>query len=80
MNTIEHFMASAERELGAFIRAVSELYGTECAERAAEDWLEEFDHTELSLTAPHFRAVTIAAAVRVATWLNSPVNPQTTSA
>jgi hypothetical protein len=32
----------AERELSAFFRAVTELFGTEQAELTAEDWLHEF--------------------------------------
>jgi hypothetical protein len=32
----------AERELSAFFRAVTELFGTEQAELSAEDWLHEF--------------------------------------
>jgi hypothetical protein len=36
-------MAIAERELGAFIRAVTELFGPEQARLAAEDWVDELD-------------------------------------
>jgi len=34
-------MTTAERELGAFIGAVTELYGSEQARLSAEDWLNE---------------------------------------
>jgi len=77
MNLTEHLMASAERELGAFISAVSELFGSEHGQRAAEDWLAEFERAEFNSidTLPEarreFRAVTIAAAVRLAGWLNA---------
>ena len=76
MNLTEHLMASAERELGAFISAVSELFGAEYAQRATEYWLEEFGRTELDPvrripeTHPEFWPVTIAATARFAAWLN----------
>ena len=39
--TFAPLMTMAERELGAFISAVTELFGTEQARLAAEDWLDE---------------------------------------
>ena len=36
-------IAIAERELGAFIRAVTELFGPEQARLAAEDWVDELE-------------------------------------
>jgi hypothetical protein len=33
-------MTSAEREPGAFVKAVADSFGTEQAGHAAEDWLE----------------------------------------
>ena len=77
MSLIEHLMPSAEHELGAFIGAISELFGADHAQRAADDWLAELERAELSSidTVPEvilgFRAVTIAAAVRFAAWLNT---------
>ena len=35
----EDFITAAERELSAFFRAVTELFGSELAEFSAEDWL-----------------------------------------
>ena len=71
MSPREHVMASAERELGAFMRAVSEMFGAEHARRAADDWLDEFDRMDtLPETRRHFGSVTIAAAARLATSLN----------
>lgn len=61
-------MTMAERELGAFIRAVTELYGSEQARLSAEDWLDELmlvDKLPAS-TAREWRLVTIAAASRLA--------------
>jgi hypothetical protein len=69
-------MASAERELGAFMRAVSEMIGAEHARRAADDWLNEFERMDtLPETRSHFWSVTIAAAARLATSLNTDGNP-----
>src|ERR1700730_9864256 len=36
-------MVIAERELGAFIRAVTELFGPDQARLAAEDWVDEVE-------------------------------------
>ena len=35
--------ASAEREIGAFIRVVTDSFGLDEAPRAAEDWLQALD-------------------------------------
>jgi hypothetical protein len=65
-------MASAERELCAFMRAVSEMFGAEHARRAADDWLDEFERMDtLPETRNHFGSVTIAAAMRLATSLKN---------
>ena len=39
--TFAKLMTMAERELGAFISAVTELFSSEQARLAAEDWLDE---------------------------------------
>ena len=68
MTPKEHLMATAERELGAFMRAVSELFGAEHARRAADYWLDEFERMDtLPEMRSHFGSVTIAAVVRLAT-------------
>ena len=59
----------AERELSSFIAAVKASYGPEQAKLSAEEWLEE---SELMDSPPrsetrNWRAVTIAAAARLAT-------------
>lgn len=63
----------AERQLSSFIAAVMELYGSEQAKLSADDWLEE---SELTDSPPRselrdWRAVTIAASVRLASRVNS---------
>jgi hypothetical protein len=55
----------AERELSAFITAVTELFGPVQAKLSAEDWLVEF---ELEDRSP--RSVTVAASARLANRLN----------
>ncbi len=62
----------AERELSAFIGAVTGLFGPEQARASIEDWLDE---SELMDSPPrsearNWRAVTIAAAARLANRVN----------
>ena len=62
----------AERELSAFIAAVAELFGANQARISAEDWLDETELVDVSprSTRRDWRAVTIAASVRLANRLN----------
>ena len=72
-------MVIAERELGAFIRAVTELFGPEQALLAAEDWIDELELMD-DLPAPTRRdwgSVTIAAAAQLARRLNTDVDRPT---
>ena len=66
-------LASAERKLGAFIKAVTDSFGTVQAGRAAEDWLEELESMPLpnELTSCRWRAIRITAAARLAVRLNT---------
>lgn len=63
----------AERELSAFINAVTQLLGPELARASAEDWLEE----SVLLDGPPFstrrgwRSVTVAASARLASRMNA---------
>ena len=54
----------AERQLGAFLHVVTELYGPEEANLAAEDWLEELELLDRipGPTEPEWRLLTIAAS------------------
>ena len=66
-------MIIAERELAAFLSAVTELYGTEPAEMAAEVWLDELEMMN-SLPGPvsrDWRKVTVAALARLASLLTA---------
>jgi len=79
MNTEESFsnsnytdeMQVAERELSAFISAVTELLGPEQAELSTEDWLHESEliDSPAQSTSRDWRAVTIAASARLANRL-----------
>ena len=63
----------AEKELAAFARAVTELFGAEQARRAVEDWMEELELSDwpTGSVPPDCRQVTIAAAARLANRVNS---------
>jgi hypothetical protein len=63
-----YLLASAERELSAFVTAVNEMFDAVQARRAAEDWIAELAGTDEAIEAPviDWRRVTIAAAVRLA--------------
>ena len=72
-------MVVAERELGAFIRAVTELFGPEQAKLAAEDWVNELELTD-ALPGPTRRdweSVTVAASAQLARRLNTDVDCRT---
>jgi hypothetical protein len=69
----------AERELGAFIRAVTELFGPEQARFAAEYWIDELESMD-ALPGPTRRdwgAITVAASARLARRLNTDVDHPT---
>ncbi len=66
-------LASAERELGAFMKAVTDSFGPKERRLAAEDWLQVLDSREElpGTSADVWRSITIAAASRLATRLNA---------
>jgi hypothetical protein len=60
----------AERQLAAFLRAVTELFGSEQAEFSAEDWFDELEAIHhLPLSEQEWRPLIIRAASRIATRL-----------
>jgi hypothetical protein len=63
-----HLLASAEKELSAFVAAVNELFDAELARQAADDWIEELAQRDWPSEASviDWRHVTIAAAARLA--------------
>src|SRR5258708_33643157 len=64
-------MHIAERELSAFIGAVTQLFGPEEAKLSAEDWLDESELMDSPprSTSRDWRAVTVAASARLANRL-----------
>jgi hypothetical protein len=71
--TLCYQMKLGERELGAFLHAVTELYGPEEAKISAQEWLNELDLLE-SIPGPtprEWRLVTIAAANRLSKRVNN---------
>lgn len=63
----------AEHELWAFISAVKELFGPDQAQLSAVDWLDELESMDIQpgSTSRDWRAVTMAAAARLANRLNA---------
>lgn len=61
---------AAERELGAFLATVTELYGADQSRQAAEDWLDELELQEVFPADSNWRPITVAAAIRLARRLN----------
>ena len=57
-------LASAERELSAFVTAVNQLFDAEQGREAAKNWIEELERTDWPSGALviDWRKVTIAAA------------------
>jgi hypothetical protein len=66
--SITQLLASAERELSAFVAAVNELFDAEQGQTAAQNWIEELERTDWPSKASvtDWRKVTIAAATRLA--------------
>ena len=75
--TFAKLMTLSERELGAFISAVTELFGFEQARLAAEAWLDELSLMEAlpGLTSRDWRLITIAASARLANRVNASSRP-----
>jgi len=78
-STYEEQTHIAERELSAFISAVTELFGPDQARLSAEDWLQEaelLDSPPRSISR-NWRAVTIAASARLANRVNAALHDRT---
>jgi len=72
----------AERELAAFISAVTQEFGPEQAQVATDDWLEE---SELMDSPPrstirNWRSVTIAASARLAGRIDAALHREKSTA
>ena len=70
-------MTMAEQELTAFFRTVTELFGSEQAQLAAEDWLQELVVTECLPSSPRgWRQITLKASTRLAACVNASSIPK----
>jgi hypothetical protein len=60
-------MTMAERELSAFFNAVTQLFGSQQAERSAEDWLNELiEIDDLPGSTREWRMISAKASTRLA--------------
>jgi hypothetical protein len=60
-------MTMAERELSAFFKTVTRLFGSELAQLSAEDWLHELiEIDDLPRSAREWRLITAKASTRLA--------------
>jgi len=71
-------MTMAEQELTAFVGAVTDLFGSEQAEIAAEDWLHELTavdidprNNDLPASTGQWRLLTLKVAARLASRANA---------
>jgi hypothetical protein len=65
------FMTMAERELAAFLNAVTQLFGSKERELSAEDWLQELSRAErLPASTGEWRSITAKASTRLAGRVN----------
>ena len=66
------FITMAERELTAFFNAVTQLFGSEQAELAAEDWLQELVEIDgLPASARGWRMITAKVSPRLPSRANA---------
>lgn len=67
------FTTMAERELSAFFHAVRQLFGSEQAERSAEDWLHELSEVDgLPSSMREWRSITVKVLSRLVSQLKAP--------
>jgi len=66
-------MTIAERELAAFVSAVTESFGPRIARACAEDWLRELmARDDLPTSVGQWRQVTVKVLVRLANRVTAP--------
>ena len=65
--SMAQLLASAERELSAFVAAVNQSFDAEQGRKAANHWIEELERTDWPSEASviDWRKITIAAAARL---------------
>jgi hypothetical protein len=65
-------MTMAQRELSAFFKAVSGMFGSEQAKLSAEDWLRELINVDpLPASTREWRLITARASTRLAGRVNA---------
>jgi hypothetical protein len=65
-------MTMAERELSAFFKTVTHLFGSELAQLSAEDWLHELiEIDDLPRSAREWRLITAKASTRLASRVST---------
>ena len=71
-SNVRDLTAAAERELGAFVSAVTDLYGVDQARIASEDWILALEMMDVvpELSNRSWRTLTIISASRLAERLN----------
>jgi hypothetical protein len=66
------FLTMAERELAAFFKAVTQLFGSEQARLSGEDWLRELIATDaLPASTREWRLLTTRVTARLANRVNA---------
>jgi hypothetical protein len=66
------FITMGERELSAFVSAVTQLFGSEQAELSAEDWLHELIEIDgLPASTREWRLITAKVSTRLASRVNA---------
>jgi hypothetical protein len=66
------FITTAERELSAFFRAVTQRFGSEQAKLSAEDWLQELIEIDgLPASTREWRLITAKASTRLASRVSA---------
>jgi len=65
--SMARLLASAERELSAFVTAVNQLFDAEQGREAAKNWIKEMERTDWPSGASviDWRKVTVATAARL---------------
>ena len=79
LDSCDLFLPRAQRELGAFARAVEALFGSARVRESIEDWLQELESIDWwagGAAIPDWRRVTIAAAARLAGRVGSKTNDE----
>ena len=62
-----HLLEMAERELAAFVGAVTKLYGAVQAELATQEWLQQLSANQgMPASAKELRRITVNASARLA--------------